>query len=174
VTKTLPDVQLLRISKGSAEVLNHIRLGVHITTISDATIEQLIENAARDRYRFAQQFLRSAARALGDKKPQHRLAVSRAYYAMNHAARALVYFVERGDDHEAHSELPKHLPKDFPNRADWENEIKNTRLERNRADYDPYPKSDRAFADSAGSINDAARRFLVVTRRYLTRKGCKI
>jgi hypothetical protein len=93
---------------------------------------------------------------------------------MYHAARAVVFFTEGGDDHEAHMELPKHLPKDFPDRDQWENEIKAARFERNRADYDPYPKSDGAFSAVARSSLATAERFLAVTRRYLVRKGCNV
>jgi hypothetical protein len=93
---------------------------------------------------------------------------------MYHSARAIVYYVARGDDHEAHAVLPKHLPNDFPDRDDWENEIKTARLERNRADYDPYPKSDRSFATTARTTTTTATNFLAASKRYLARKGCDI
>jgi hypothetical protein len=82
--------------------------------------------------------------------------------------------VERGDDHESHSDLPKHIPNDFPNRNVWENCIKTARLERNRADYDPYPKLDRAFADAAKCTLESAQEFLPLVRQYLLRRGCKL
>lgn len=80
--------------------------------------------------------------------------------------------MENGDDHEAHMELPKHLPRDFPDRDRWENEIKTARFERNRADYDPYPSTDNAFKKTASSTFATAESFLSVARRYLVRKGC--
>jgi uncharacterized protein (UPF0332 family) len=141
----LPHNHLLIISKGSAQSLNNFRLGVHITQTSGLGIDELLENAVKDRFRFASETLRNARWALTGAKPRHRVGLARAYYAMYHATRAVVFFCEKGDDHEAHSELPKHLPRDFPDRARWENDIKIARLERNRADYDPYPKSDAAF-----------------------------
>jgi hypothetical protein len=59
-------------------------------------------------------------------------------------------------------------------RARWENEIKIARLERNRADYDPYPKGDRPFLLSSRSVLKSAEEFLPISRAYLKRKGCKI
>ena len=93
---------------------------------------------------------------------------------MYHAARSVVFFVHKGDDHESHQDVPKNLPKDFLDRARWENEIKTARLERNRADYDPYPKGDRSFFGPSQSVLQSAEDFLPVARAYLKRKGCKI
>ncbi len=174
MAKRLTTAHLLRISKGDATSLNQFRLGIHIATLSGSTIDQLIENAAKDRFQFAQKLVRIATRILDGKKPEHRVALGKTYYGMYHAARAVVYFIERGDDHEAHAELPKHLPKDFPDRDEWENKLKIARLERNRADYDPYPKSDGAFAPTAHSTTATAKQFLIAAKRYLTRKGCAV
>ena len=46
----LPNNHLPHTTKGSAQVLNSFRLGVHITQLSGRTIDQLIESAARDRF----------------------------------------------------------------------------------------------------------------------------
>jgi uncharacterized protein (UPF0332 family) len=93
---------------------------------------------------------------------------------MYHAARAVVFFTYRGDDHQSHQDLPKQLPKDFAERVRWENDIKIARLERNRADYDPYPKSDKAFSQPAKLVLKNAQEFLPLAKRYLNGKGCKI
>lgn len=163
---------LLAIVKGSAKTINQFRLGVQVATVSGLTIDQLHENACRDRFQLAQQTLRSARWALAGS--YYRVALGRAYYATYHAARAVVFYTTGGDDYEAHSDLPQHMPKDFPDREKWENDIKNSRFERNRADYDPYPKADRAFAQVARSTLATADAFLPVARRYLARKGCPI
>ncbi len=170
----LPTNHLLSITKSSAQILNNFRLGVHIAQLSGLSIDQLLEGAARDRLDFARNTLRCARWALSRQRPQYRVALARSYYAMYHAARAVVYFIESGDDHEAHMELPKHLPKDFPDRERWENEIKTARFERNRADYDPYPKTDGAFKTIANSTFGTAEHFLSIARRYLVRKGCAL
>lgn len=93
---------------------------------------------------------------------------------MYHAVRALVFYTTGGDDHEAHSELPGHLPKDFSNRDVWENELKNARLERNKADYDPYPKGDHAFHKAAEDVVKKAATLLPLAKRYLAKKGCRV
>lgn len=172
--RRLANAQLLELSRSHAKVINNFRLGAHLNSHSGMTIDELLEQATKDRFELAQESLRNGKWVLGATKPRYRVVVARNYYAMYHAARALVFFIEGGDDHEAHSELPKHLPKDFPDRERWENEIKNSRFERNRADYDPYPKSDSAFSRSASATVGTAEEFLMVVKRYLVRKGCKI
>jgi hypothetical protein len=71
----LSNAHLLHIAKGDAKTLNYFRLGVHITTTSGLTIEQLVDNAARDRFTFARETLRCARRTLNDPEPQYRLAL---------------------------------------------------------------------------------------------------
>jgi len=170
----LKGADLLHISKGHRETINHFRLGVHLSSISGLSIDELVEVVCKDRFGYARQTLACARWALNAPKPQYRVVLARAYYAMYHAGRAIVFYVERGDDHEAHLELPKHLPRDLPNRDQWENQLKNARLERNRADYDPYPKSDIAFRASAQTTFQAAENFLRAGKRYLVRKGCDL
>jgi len=174
MAKRLKTAHLLLVSKGTAEKLNSFRLGARLTQTSGLTIEQLIEQATRDRFKFAQELLRAAKNAAIAPQPQNRLALGKAYYAMYHACRAVVYLIEGGDDHEAHSEVPKHLPRDFPDRNVWENEIKTARYERNRADYDPYPKSDKAFAAITVSTIRKADNFVTAARGYLARKVCRL
>jgi uncharacterized protein (UPF0332 family) len=119
-------------------------------------------------------FLRAARHALTQPDVGCRVALARAYYGMYHAARSVVFYVRKGDDHESHQDLPKNLPGDFVDRARWENEIKTARYERNRADYDPYPKGDRAFLTTSQAVLLSAEEFLPVARQYMKRKGCNI
>jgi hypothetical protein len=93
---------------------------------------------------------------------------------MYHAFRATVFFVHGGDDHEEHSKLPSGIPPDFPGRANWENDLKNARLDRNRADYDPYPKNDLMFKPTATQLIKKAEDLLPIVRSYLKTKGCDI
>lgn len=91
---------------------------------------------------------------------------------MYHCLRAAAYIYHGGDDHERHSELPRHVPGDFPDRNAWANRLKVARLTRNAADYDPYPKSDIAWRGQASEIKSDADTILQVTRHYLRGKGC--
>jgi len=93
---------------------------------------------------------------------------------MYHAARVVSYWHAGGDDHEEHNILPGHLPLNFPDRAVWENRLKNARLERNRADYDPYPKTDRPFQAAATENFKLASLFLPLAKAYLRREGCTL
>lgn len=165
---------LLQVAKADIKTINSFRLGVHFHKTSGLAIDDLLGNAAKDRLLLAQRTLSNAQWAITPPSPMHRLALARAYYSMYHAARAVVYYVEAGDDHEAHTELPKHIPKDFPDRSHWENEIKTARLERNRADYDPYPRGDRPFTAYARTTLTSAEIFLPIAKQYLIRKGCKL
>ena len=105
----LTNANLLQISKSNATTITNFRLGVHLSSTSGRSIDELTEAACRDRLAFARRTLSYARTTMRGAKPQYRVALARSYYAMYHAARAVVYFIKRGDDHEAHSELPKRL-----------------------------------------------------------------
>ena len=55
-----------------------------------------------------------------------------------------------------------------------ENDLKNARFERNRADYDPYPKNDLMFRPIAIELIQKAEDLLPVVRSYLKKKGCSL
>jgi uncharacterized protein (UPF0332 family) len=128
----------------------------------------------RDRFLLATQCLTTARRALTYHPVSYRLVVSRSYYAMYHAVRAVVFLGFGGDDHEAHDKLPGQFPPDFNDRAIWEHLLKNARFDRNRADYDPYPKSDAAFRTTAVDTCRTAQDLIQECRRYLRSKGCRV
>lgn len=170
----LPTKHLLRISKGRSDEIGHFRYGIFLNASSGLGIDDLIEGACRDRFLLAHRFLVTARRIMAAPSPSYRTALARSYYAIYHGARSISFLVHKGDDHEAHKDLPSHLPKDFPDRARWENDIKIARLERNRADYDPYPKGESAFRASSNAILKNAEEFLPVARHYLRGRGCRI
>lgn len=101
-----------------------------------------------------------------------RVATGRYYYAMYHAMRAVVYFQSSGDDHEQHSQLAGKTPADFPNGAYWQNELKDARLRRNEADYNPYPATDRDFINTARHMRREAHSLLSDANTYLHANGC--
>jgi uncharacterized protein (UPF0332 family) len=162
------------VSKGRVEKIASLRSGVSLEARTGYTIDELLVVACRDRIILARDTLASANKIISSATPSHRAAVARAYYAMYHTARAVVFYVEQGDDYQDHSELPKHIPNDFPDRAVWENELKNARFERNRADYEPYPRNDVSFAEPARRIIGKAKELLKVSRSYLRTKGCPL
>jgi uncharacterized protein (UPF0332 family) len=165
------DHDLLYVSKGFKERLDTLAAGASLTARTGYSINSLRSKAVSDRLKLARSILKSAENSLDPTAPSFRTAVSRAYYAMYHTTRALSYYVNGGDDHQEHSKLPANIPKDFPSRSHWENELKRARLERNRADYDPYPKNDRRFENTALDLIQIARDLTLVARRYLRFKG---
>ena len=109
------------------------------------TLEELQARGCVDRLLLAESMIRAGDKLFKARPPEYRSAISRYYYAMYHSARAVTYFRFDGDDHQAHSALPSHLPHDFPNQASWQNEIKDARERRNEADYEPYPEQVKAY-----------------------------
>lgn len=162
--------ELLLISKSNQETLRGFSQGAQLTNRSGKSIRELQVRVALDRIKLANLHLRQASSASKTKIPQYRSTVSRAYYAMYHAARAVTYISIGGDDHEQHSVLPTKLPPDFPDCENWKNALKLARLERNRADYDPYPSGDNEFSKSAEQLLQNARTMLKVARVYLQSK----
>lgn len=166
------DQRLLRIGGSAAKDLNAFKEGAYLEHSSGRTIDDLIAQASADRLSLAQGLLADAERAMRARPPMRRTAVSRYYYAMYQAVRAVVFFRIQGDDHEAHSELPKWLPADFPDADRWKNALKDARLRRNEADYDPYPAADVDFREAASQLKTEARELVAEARSYLLAKGC--
>jgi len=93
---------------------------------------------------------------------------------MYHAMRACVYLSNEGDDHQEHSKLPQHIPTDFPS-GGWEQILKDARVARNTADYDPYPLlGSGGWKTQALTLRLQAGQLIKESRRYLNSKGCKI
>ncbi|MEU0687029.1 HEPN domain-containing protein [Streptomyces uncialis] len=163
---------LARITQADKRTLATFVEGVSLQTRSSRVISDLQHQVCADRIRFSASFLVSAQKALNSRPGQHRSAISRYYYSMYHAARAVVYFNHGGDDHEKHSVLPTKLPTDFPNSSYWQNELKDARLNRNSADYDPYPESQKHWQGLAKALSVTAPTFLQLATQYLKQKGC--
>jgi uncharacterized protein (UPF0332 family) len=154
--------------------LDRFDQAVMLQEVFRCSIGELRLRVVRDRIGLARHCLTTAKRALRHRPISYRLVVGRSYYAMYHAVRAVVFLSHGGDDHEAHDKLPGQLPNDFTDRANWENVLKTARLDRNRADYDPYPKKDVAFRDTAYETCRAAQDLIQECRSYLRSKGCQV
>ena len=102
-----------RVLKAQKRDLSAWREGRYLEVSSGRT-EDLRSRGAADRLELAVRFRRQADRMLKMKPPLYRDAVSRYYYSMYHAMRAVVFYVESGDDFQEHSELPKRTPKRLP------------------------------------------------------------
>ncbi|MCD9121462.1 HEPN domain-containing protein [Cupriavidus sp. UGS-1] len=166
----ITESELLLISKAKLEKLRNFADGVSICRRSRSTIDRLRARVAKDRLRLAQLQLNDAIKSAALTPKLSRAAVSRAYYAMYHAARAATYLSYGGDDHEEHSALPSKLPANFPDLEQWRNKLKFARLERNRADYDPYPVDDTAFEDTCDALIQDATELIRVAQRYINQE----
>ncbi|KAG8149421.1 HEPN domain-containing protein [Burkholderia catarinensis] len=168
--KASPD-DLLFVSKSPKERLDYLAAGASIVARTGYDVRGLRIKASLDRLSLASLFLKDARRLYAADSSLKRTVVSRAYYAMYHALRAATFLSHGGDDHEQHTVLPSKLPTDFPSQAIWQNRLKNARLERNRADYDPYPKKDDQFDDVARSLIADATNLITLTRAYIRSKS---
>lgn len=167
----LTDSELLLISKSNSEKLRNFTDGTQLARRSRRTIKQLQVHVANDRLKLAKLHLNDATAVSKCTPSMNRAVVSRAYYALYHAARASSYISFGGDDHEQHTVLPTKFPADFPDADIWRNRLKDARLERNRADYDPYPSGDVDFAATAVRLVGEAKQFIKLTQSYLKLKS---
>lgn len=129
----------------------------------------LIAQAAVDRISLAGTHFRTADTLL--LQEDFRSAISRFYYAMYHAARAITFAHHGGDDHERHSVLPRNLPSDLERRNELSAELVGARLLRNQADYDPYPSVSGAWRGEAQSLASTAAGFVQSCEAYALEKG---
>ena len=168
---TITEAELLFISKAKSEKLRNFAEGVSLTQRAGKSIEHLRGVVVAERMRLARAQLQDAVFAAKAGNARYRTAISRAYYAMYHSGRAVSYVAHGGDDHEEHSVLPGKLPADFPDVEVWRNKLKNARLERNKADYDPYPKGPGYYQEVFNLIIADARNMLKASQQYIKDKN---
>src|SRR4051794_2643549 len=88
--------------------------GVSLERRSAHTLDELRHRSTVDRLELATACRRRARLLLEVQPPLYRDAISRFYYATYHALRAVVYFAEKGDDYNGHTELQQRVPGDLP------------------------------------------------------------
>jgi uncharacterized protein (UPF0332 family) len=132
-------------------------------------IAQLVQQATSDRFLLAGDHFRAADQLILTQ--QFRSAISRYYYAMYHAARAIVFADFGGDDHERHSVLPRNLPALLPDAILREQQLIDARLLRNEADYDVYPFSLPEWESDARKLAITAADFVQACEDFALDKG---
>jgi uncharacterized protein (UPF0332 family) len=173
--KILPAKRLLRVSLATTELIGSWNEGISLAKDSGRSVQQLLDKVATDRWRFAALQRSHAGTLMKQTPPLYRSAISRYYYAMYHAMRACVFLAYPGDDCQEHSKLPSNIPNDFdPAGIDWQNKLKDARLARNRADYEPYPNKNAAWRGTALAIESDAIHLLRIARTYLRKRGCPL
>lgn len=162
----------LTVSKAKTNQLTGWQTGVALRQKAGVELSDIQREVASDRFQLSLEFNRQAKRLWKCQPAPYRSIISRHYYAMYHALRACAYLGTPGDDNEEHKKLPSSLPPSLPNSAAWGNALKNARETRNRADYDPYPKSNTAWKIDAEALKVSAISCLADAQSYLKAQGC--
>lgn len=129
----------------------------------------LLKQIVSDRLELASGHLRTADSLA--QSMSYRSAISRYYYSMYHAARAITYGHHNGDDYQRHNVLPVNLPPLLPNVARWTNELDNARLVRNMADYDLYPRAANDWRSDSVNLAVVASEFLPECEDFAVNAG---
>ncbi|WP_131831968.1 hypothetical protein [Mycobacteroides abscessus] len=172
---TVPDLRsrLQRVSEADQALLKHFAEGESLATTFGRSIEDIRHQAAADRLKLGEHFLRIGKRVSNTPNRDWRSVIGRYYYAMYHSMRAVAFYTHGGDDHQAHSKLAQKIPTDFPNRILRANELKDARTRRNEADYDLFPKGSPHFRTNAIYLAPIAVQFVSECRAYMQQKGCQ-
>jgi uncharacterized protein (UPF0332 family) len=172
VKLTPVETRLHRVAKMSAKEVLLLKEGVSIEAALSRTMSDALHQVVADRIVLAESFLQTAETLRRSRSDLSRAAIARYYYSMYHAMRAVSFHQQGGDDHEAHSDLfQKGVPADFPNAVTARNDLKDARLLRNEADYDPYPQSSVYFRSTVKRLAPVAAGFVADSRAYLVSKG---
>jgi uncharacterized protein (UPF0332 family) len=166
--------RLRRAAQATIKEIERWKEGADLVRHHASAIHDIVLEAACDRWRLACKHHSGGNKLLQIEPPQYRSAISRFYYSMYHAMRACVYLFHEGDDHQEHSKLPQYIPADFPG-TDWQQILKDARLARNIADYDPYPMMGRGgWKKQALDLRRRASQLIMESKTYLKSKGCKL
>lgn len=163
---TPADLLLLHISTSKSAAISAIPVGAGRYPFP---VSQLMQQVVIDRLLLAGEHLRAGDKLLFGA--QYRSAISRHYYAMYHAARAIVYAENKGDDYERHNTLPRNLPSTLQDSSTRENELTDARLLRNQADYDAYPLNETEWEDDARTLAVIAANFLQSCESFASTNG---
>jgi uncharacterized protein (UPF0332 family) len=165
--------RLQRVSTRDKETLEKFREGESLSTAFGKSFEDVRHQAAADRLKLGEHFIRVANRMSNASRHDWRAVIGRYYYAMYHSMRAVSFYSHGGDDHQAHAKLPQMIPNDFPSRTLRANELRDARTQRNEADYDLFPSGSPHFRRNAIALAPTAAQFVLECRVYMKQKGCK-
>ncbi|MBR0969608.1 HEPN domain-containing protein [Bradyrhizobium japonicum] len=166
--------ELFKLQKFKKNQINHMQNGVRLAGLAGVPLEDLLRQASSARLKLAKRFLRSSRHLMSHRPVLYRDVVSRAYYSIYHSARAVSFLSHPGDDYEEHDKVATGLPPDLPDVEVWRNKIKDARLKRNEADYEPFMVSDPQFKRASATVLSTANDFIVVCSTYLRSEGCNV
>jgi len=162
--QTLDDLQRLTPSQGVL-LYRLVDLG-YLTT---AQVDELVNRLVGDRFAKATDYLTFAQQLDASVTLNQPHIISRCYYAMYHAARALVLHVRRADLDD-HDRLPAALGQILG--TDYGDVLGQWREVRNQADYSPYAPADLA-SQVVTAVSDA-NLLLTACRDYLQNRGVSL
>jgi len=146
------------------------RLVAEAGPLDEAGLRGVFREFVERRLELAQGFLDSAKAMPADDGINSRNAISRCYYAMHHAGRAVIFSVSKTDV-TRHDKVWEGLPKDFPERREYQRRLKDWHSLRNKVDYSPYVEPGQSFrALQQSSLKDTAE-FVQACRQYLKERG---
>ena len=159
--RTLDDLQRLTPSQG-ALLYRLVDLGY----LTRAQVDELVNRLVGDRFAKAVDYLTFAQQLDASVTLNQPHIISRCYYAMYHAARALALYVRRADLDD-HDRLPAALGQVLG--ADYRDVLGQWRAMRNQTDYSPYAAVD--LASQAVMAASDANLLLTACRDYLRNRG---
>jgi len=168
-----PRDRLRRVSEATARDMVLWLERVSLEQDTGRSLEELRQRSTADRLALAVACTRRARVMMNTVPPLNRDAVSRSYYAMYHAWRAVAFFSHGGDDFQEHKKLPDFAPPGFQDAVLWQNRLKEAREARNRSDYRAYPKAEGAWRREAEKQYSHAVELVRLSRAYLRGRGCQ-
>lgn len=163
---TVTEEMLRHLSTSSSAMLANFGTPV---TRNPFPIAAAIKQIASDRLAMAGDHLRAGDQLV--RQGAYRASISRHYYAMYHTARAVVFAEVKGDDHQRHNVLARHLPTPLPQRSLREAQLTDARLLRNEADYECYPLVEQLWARDAQSLMVIASEFVGELEEFALAQG---
>jgi uncharacterized protein (UPF0332 family) len=159
--KSLDDLQRLTSSQG-ALLYRLVDLGY----LTQTQVDELINGLVADRFEKAADYLAFAQQLDSDVSLNQPHIISRCYYAMYHAARAIVLHIRRADLDD-HNRLPIALGQALG--TDHGDILGRWRETRNQIDYSPYEPADLG-RQAQTALRDAAN-LLTACRDELQKRG---
>lgn len=169
MTKNISDSLLKNFERLSSEKYQLLHSLAEEGLFTSTYLESLIENATIKRYNLALSFCESANSINIKTDMDARNIISRNYYGMYHAARAVIFHYYRYD-RDNHKEVSKFIKRLLG--TDYGDILKEWRDYRNKADYSAYPQID--YTDYAKESIKVAKEFLSKCKEYLQERGVKI
>ena len=136
---------------------------------SSADLKRIVEEFTIQRYNLAKGFHESTRAIPLNTDIDARNVISRNYYAMFHAARAVIFHFHRYDE-EKHEEVIKRIGGILGN--SFQKQLWRWKEERTKVDYSPFPEFD--LMDYANKAIKEAEEFLNECKTFLSKRGVSL